>query len=134
MNKQFADMSLPAQSNKFTHAKVQRHIPNQAADNFNPMLDLNNNECARSMTSEQFSQFSMPSNNFINGLKVNVFPQSAARRDQPEMNMINSMTSQEFSSVMKSNPTVNQVNVNLSQPGTLNNTQKMNGAAPLQMC
>jgi len=64
---------------------------------------------ARSMNSEAFSQLSMPSNNFVNGLKVNV-PQ------RPQEAMMASMTSNEFTSMMQSNPTVNNMSVNLSKP------------------
>ena len=67
MNKQLADMSGGPQ--KF---KVQRHDAPPQPDNFNPLADLPHNECTRSMNSEAFSQFSLPSNNFVNGLKVNV--------------------------------------------------------------
>jgi len=43
-------------------------------ENYNPLIDLNNNECTRSMNSEAFSALSIHSNNFVNGLRVNVGP------------------------------------------------------------
>ena len=45
-------------------------------DTINPMVDVDNEYgggmAARSMNSEAFSHFSLPSNNFINGMRVNV--------------------------------------------------------------
>ena len=86
MNKQLADFG-----HKFAAGKVHRH----------PAQPFDDNECARSMNSEAFSHFSMPSNNFINGLRVNV-----------PIDTVHS--SHEFSSMMRSNPTMNKVDVNLS--------------------
>ena len=44
-------------------------------DLINPMVEMENNQeanVAQSMNSEVFSQFSFPSNNFVNGMRVNV--------------------------------------------------------------
>ena len=60
--------------------------------------------------------------------------------NRESLNMLNSMTSQEFSSAMRSNPTINNVSVNLNKPvGTMGGTMKSNmvigvGNAPMQMC
>jgi hypothetical protein len=94
---------------------------------------------SKSLNSDAFSQFSMPSNNLANGLKVNVPPhmqQSQSRlQNIDQYNMVNSMTSHEFSSVMKSQPTVNNMSVNLNRPpinpAVLHATQQMQ---PLQVC
>ena len=95
---------------------------------------------------------SIPSNNFVNGMKVNVpthmlnqnqLLQSEKRgMDANNINMA-SMTSQDFSSALRSNPTINNISVNLNRPvngGTMGGTMKsstaqlMGGNAPLQIC
>jgi len=75
----------------------------------------------------------MPSNNFVNGLRVNVgnyVPGGRIYANERDL-MAHSMSSQEFSSVMKSNPTVNNMSVNLNRP--INNFGNTHGnlGAPL---
>jgi hypothetical protein len=60
-----ADFNISGQSNKLTEAKIKRHI----LDNQAP-FDPEANNCGRSINSEAFSHFSLPSNNLMNGLKV----------------------------------------------------------------
>ena len=99
MNKQLADMSGGHQ--KF---KVQRHDPPPQPDNYNPLADLPHNECTRSMNSDAFSQFSLPSNNFVNGLKVNVSQPTNPFGNRGENPMIRQSAneSSQFSSAMRS--------------------------------
>ena len=66
MNKELADFNISGPSMKLTEAKIKRHI----YDNAMPSYDPENNICARSMNSEAFSHFSLPSNNLMNGLKI----------------------------------------------------------------
>lgn len=61
--------------------------------------------------------------------------------NRESLNMLNSMSSQEFSSAMRSNPTINNISVNLNRPiNPLSGTVKSSGlhvmtnAAPLHMC
>ena len=115
MNKQLADFSQKGSSKRpnYGQVKVERHAPPFHNDGpHNPLLDLNN-DFAKSLDSEAFSHLSMPSNNFVNGLKVNVphnHMKSAARFEPArDSNMIQSMTSNEFSSAIRSNPTVNNM-------------------------
>jgi hypothetical protein len=115
MNKQLADFSLQGSSKRpnYSQVKVERHAPPIPSDGpHNPLLDLNN-DCAKSLNSEAFSHLSMPSNNFVNGLKVNVpqnYMKSAARFEPVrDSNVFQSMTSNEFSSAIRSNPTVNNM-------------------------
>ena len=79
------------------------------------MMDMN--DCGRSMNSEAFSHFSLPSNNLVNGLRVNV-PQSNSNFRPPENQLLNQSmgSSSDFSSMIKSQATVNQTSVNLGQP------------------
>jgi hypothetical protein len=48
---------------KLTEAKIKRHIMDNQAP-FDPET------CGRSINSEAFSHFSLPSNNLMNGLKI----------------------------------------------------------------
>lgn len=89
----------------------------------------------------------MPSNNFVNGMRVNVpnymhqppILKQTNKDPRESTNLLNSMTSQEFSSAMRSNPTINNISVNLNKPiNPLAGTAKSGGlhvmSQPLQMC
>lgn len=86
INREMADFNISGPSMKLTEAKIKRHIMD------NVQYDQDPNLCGRSMNSEAFSHFSLPSNNLVNGLKI-----------MPNMmqNPINENES-EFSSVIQS--------------------------------
>ena len=68
MNKQLADFANTNHFQSFTQARVQKHAPPDVCNPFNDHVDITN----RSVNSEAFSHYSMPSNNFVNGMRVNV--------------------------------------------------------------
>ena len=99
INREMADFNISGPSMKLTEAKIKRHVMD------NVQYEGDANICGRSMNSEAFSHFSLPSNNLVNGLKI-----------MPHMNYnpINENES-EFSSVIASgrNMTTKHKNVPL---------------------
>ena len=65
MNNQLADFNISGPSMKLTEAKIKRHVMDNQAP-FDPEANL----CGRSMNSEAYSHFSLPSNNLLNGMKI----------------------------------------------------------------
>ena len=81
------------------------------------------------MNSEAFSHFSLPSNNLIHGLRAGVgLNQTNTVRTNEGGNMLQESMSSEFSSAIRSQPTVNNQMVNLGAPSSAA------GAVPMQMC
>ena len=64
INREMADFNISGPSMKLTEAKIKRHVMD------NVQYEGDGNICGRSMNSEAFSHFSLPSNNLVNGLKV----------------------------------------------------------------
>jgi hypothetical protein len=78
-------------------------------NNFVPEID---NLCGRSMNSEAFSHYSLPSNNFINGMRVNVTHNYNQQNEGISImnpllaQSINSSSNTEFNSAVRSNNTM----------------------------